>query len=271
MFLIGEFSKLTQVTIRMLRYYDEMGLLKPNKVDPWTGYRMYSVEQIPALNKIIYLRDCGFNVAEIAASIQQENETLLTKQLDKKQEEILRNIETEKTKLNKIQLAKKEILQAKGEMHYQITIKSIPSYQVLSLRKVIPNYYEEGKLWAKLSEYASKQEVEYSDNSFSIYYDEDYREEMVEVELCAPVKKMGRSSGEFHFRLTEPVPIMASTMVYGDFSHIGKAYVALATWLQDNSEYQMISPSRQIVHRGPWNEEDPKQYLTEIQIPLKTR
>ncbi|WP_097003535.1 TrmO family methyltransferase domain-containing protein [Lacrimispora amygdalina] len=45
MFQIGEFSKLTQITIRMLRYYDEAGLLKPAEIDPWTGYRMYSVEQ----------------------------------------------------------------------------------------------------------------------------------------------------------------------------------------------------------------------------------
>ena len=66
MFRIGEFSRLTQVTIRMLRYYDEMGLLKPSQIDPRTNYRMYSVEQIPTLNKIIYLRDSGFNVAEIA-------------------------------------------------------------------------------------------------------------------------------------------------------------------------------------------------------------
>ena len=58
MFKIGEFSKLTQVSIRMLRYYDETGLLTPAKTDPWTGYRMYSAEQIPVLNRIIYLRRC---------------------------------------------------------------------------------------------------------------------------------------------------------------------------------------------------------------------
>ena len=49
MFKIGEFSKLTQVSIRMLRYYDEAGLLKPASTDPWTGYRMYSADQIPTL------------------------------------------------------------------------------------------------------------------------------------------------------------------------------------------------------------------------------
>ena len=65
MFRIGEFSKLMQVSVRMLRYYDEVGLLNPAQSDPWTGYRMYSVEQIPVLNRILYLRDCGFTVAEM--------------------------------------------------------------------------------------------------------------------------------------------------------------------------------------------------------------
>lgn len=83
MFKIGEFSKLTQVSIRMLRYYDEAGLLKPAKTDAWTGYRMYSAEQIPTLNKIIYLRDSGFQVSEIAAALAAENEMSLIEHLDK--------------------------------------------------------------------------------------------------------------------------------------------------------------------------------------------
>ena len=81
MFKIGEFSKLTQVSIRMLRYYDEAGLLKPASTDPWTGYRMYSADQIPTLNKIIYLRDSGFQISEIAAALAAENETSLLEQL----------------------------------------------------------------------------------------------------------------------------------------------------------------------------------------------
>ena len=68
MFKIGEFSKLTQVSIRMLRYYDEAGLLKPAEIDSFTGYRFYSTEQIPVLNKIIFLRDLGFNVSEITVA-----------------------------------------------------------------------------------------------------------------------------------------------------------------------------------------------------------
>ena len=102
MFRIGEFSKLAQVSVRMLRYYDEMGLLRPAAIDEWTGYRMYSASQIPVLNKIIYLRDSGFNVSEIAAALQSENDNVIVAQLDKKYKEILRNIQLEEEKLRKI-------------------------------------------------------------------------------------------------------------------------------------------------------------------------
>ena len=95
MFKIGEFSKLTQVSTRMLRYYDEMGLLKPAKIDSLTGYRMYSAEQISTLNRIIYLRDSGFNVAEIALSLDYSNNDII-EQLDKKSVEIMDNIQKNK-------------------------------------------------------------------------------------------------------------------------------------------------------------------------------
>lgn len=269
MFRIGEFSKLTQVTIRMLRYYDEVGLLKPEQIDPWTSYRMYSVEQIPILNKIVYLRDSGFNVAEIAIALDNGNDSFVVEQLDKKHSEIEQAIQFEKEKLKKIELAKRELQNSRNEMHYNVLIKSIPEYQVLSLRRIIPTYYAEGDLWKELSYFAAQNQVAVSNTTFSIYHDKEYKEQNVDVELCVPVKKIGKNIGEFIYRITEPVPIMACTMVYGDFSNIAGAYLAFAEWLQKNSQYQMIGEDRQIVHRGPWNESNPKKYLVEIQIPLE--
>lgn len=136
MFRIGEFSKLTQVSIRMLRYYDEMELLKPAEVDKWTGHRLYSVEQIPRLNKILYLRDSGLNVSEIALALTMDDKPLLT-QLDKKRIEIENAIQAEREKLRKIELAKSEIQGGKGELHYNISVKSIPRIR----------YYPCGKLY----------------------------------------------------------------------------------------------------------------------------
>lgn len=268
MFKIGEFSKLTQVSVRMLRYYDETGLLKPAQIDEWTGYRMYSAEQIKALNKIIYLRDSGFNIAEITSALNSDNDYAVL-QLEKKYNEIQAGIQAEKIRLEKIETAKKALLHEKDEMHYHITIKSVPSYLVLSLRKVIPDYYAEGLLWHELSQYAKQHKVETSGDTFTLYHDEDYREKDVDVELCAFVKRRGESTGSFTFRDTEPVPIMACTMVYGHFANIAGAYLSFAGWLSQNSQYKMTSPSRQIVHRGPWNEKNEAEWLTELQIPLE--
>ena len=154
-------------------------------------------------------------------------------------------------------------------MHYHISVKSIPAYSVLSLRRVVPNYYSEGDLWQELSAFATEQKEEISGNTFSIYHDTEYREANVDIELCAPVRKTGVAKAPFRFRMTEAVPYMACTMVYGDFANINGAYIAFAEWLQENSKYKMATPMRQIVHRGPRNEDVPNKYLIELQIPLE--
>lgn len=271
MFKIGEFSKLTQVSIRMLRYYDEMGLLKPSEIDPWTNYRMYSVEQIPTLNKIKYLRDSGFNIAEIAVILNTDTDRFLLEQLENKYAEIEKNIQEEREKLRKIEISKKELFHKESDMHYNISIKSIPAYQVLSLRRVVPNYYSEGELWQELSAFARQTHADVSGETFSIFHDAEYKEEWVDIELCVIAKKAGKNKGDFIYRTVNPIPVMASTMVYGAFSNIAGVYLAFADWLQKNSQYKMTGQTRQIVHRGAWNEDNPNKYLTEIQIPLEKR
>lgn len=268
MFKIGEFSKLAQVSVRMLRYYDEAGLLTPAKVDKWTGHRMYSVEQIPRLNKILYLRDSGLSVSEISLALAMDKQSLLTL-LDKKRSELEYAIQAEQEKLKRIELAENEIRGGNGDLHYNISVKSIPEYQVLSLRKVVPDYYYEGELWNELASFAAKQKIEITSNTFTVYHDIEFREQNVDIELCAPVKFTGTVTEPFCLRITKPVPYMACTMVYGSFENIKGAYIAFAKWLQNNSGYKMSAPMRQIVHRGPWNENNPEKYLTELQIPLE--
>ena len=271
MFKIGEFSKLTQVSIRMLRYYDEVDLLKPAKIDRSTNYRLYSAEQIPVLNKIIFLRDLGFNVSEIANTLKHWDNEFITKQIEDKRLEIENRIKMEQDKLSKIELAKKDIWRKKLAINYNVTIKSIPSYQVFSLRRVIPDYYAEGQLWKEMSAFANTHNIPISSDTFTIYHDVDYKEKDVDVEICAPVTEMGENTNGFVYRNTEPVPIMACTMVYGPFENIRGAFLAFANWLHEHNQYKITGQSRQIVHRGPWNEESPDKYLTEVQIPLENR
>ena len=69
---IGEFARLGQVSPRMLRHYDELGLLTPERVDPGSGYRFYSVHQLARLHRIVALRDIGFGLDQIRQILTQD-------------------------------------------------------------------------------------------------------------------------------------------------------------------------------------------------------
>ncbi|WP_410768147.1 MerR family transcriptional regulator [Fontibacillus sp. BL9] len=271
MFKIGEFSKLTQVSIRMLRYYDETGLLKPARIDNDSGYRYYSVEQISLLHKIVFLRDTGFTVAEIALAIGNWEASFVTRQLRDKQEEIASEIRKEQEKLKKIEIALRDIHDEKMAVHCNVTLKSVPSYGVLSLRRIIPDYFGEGALWSEITRYIEAEglAVPQSSKTFAVYHDKDFKECNVDVEVCVVVGENLRKIGNgFTFRETEQIDTMACALVDGPYENIGSAFLALARWLHSHDQYSMEGLNRQICHKGPWNEENPECYLTEIQIPV---
>ncbi len=255
----------------MLRYYDELGILKPKKVDSITGYRMYSAEQISILTKILYLRDCGFNVSEIGNILNENDESLIVKYINNKYQEIEQNILKEKEKLRKLKLAKKEILLNNDKTHFKTLIKSIPSYNVLSIRKTVPSYFDETLLWKELFHLISKNKLKFKEKSFSIYHDLEYKDRNVDIEVCAIIKDNVKPIENFAYRETPPIDNMACTLAYGDFSNISKVYENFAMWLEKNPNYEMVGQSRQIVHRGPHNEKNSSKYVIEIQVPLQLK
>jgi len=275
MFKIGEFSKLTQVSIRMLRYYDETGLLHPAEIDPFTNYRLYSAAQIPALNRILFLRDLGLKVSEIAETLHSWDAQSIETRLDTRRSEIKRAIQAQQQQLMKIKQAKQDLRKKSIAIHCNVTIKDIPAYPVFSLRRIVPNYFAEGELWQEMSACAKRSGVPLSGNCFAIYHDTEYKENDVDIEICsiidAPVKAPGTSPDGLACRMTEPVPLMACMMVTGPFTNIARAFLSFANWLQTHNQYRMHWQDRQIVHRGPCEEADPAHYLTEIQIPLESR
>ena len=74
MLKIGDFSKLSRVSIRMLRHYDEIGLLRPVKIDPESGYRYYSENQLPIVGRITALKDMGFGLSAIGEMLDSYRE-----------------------------------------------------------------------------------------------------------------------------------------------------------------------------------------------------
>lgn len=269
MFKIGEFSIITHVSIRMLRYYDEIGLLKPKQVDKYTNYRLYSSNQIFRLNKIIALRDMGFLTAEILELIESDNETLL-KKLNLKKQEITNNIINEKQKITKIENLLKNMEKECYNMNFEVKIKTIPAYNVISLREIIPSYEAEGLLWEKLCRFIDKNNIKplKDDVSFAMYHDKGYKENDVDVEVVTAVDKLGKTDGEFVFKQTEEISCAACIMVAGPYSNLKPAYYSLAKWIEDNG-YSIAGINRQVCIKGAWNESDEQNYLNEIQFPVK--
>lgn len=271
MFKIGEFSKLTQVSIRMLRYYDEVGLLHPAKIDKFTGYRLYSIEQIPTLQKIILLRDLKFNVSEISTSLSSWNDNSIVAQLEDKKKELEDLISSEQRRLEKLKKAIKNIKQNNPELSYTVSFKSVPKLKILSLRKIIPTYNHEGVLWEELYNFIEDEKLKINGqrgNNIAIYHDEEHMDCNVDAEVGVIVNSFGKNNKGFIFRELSEVPLMACIMVYGSYENIGLAYKSFAYWLENHKEYKMCGPSRQICHIGLYDTKNPDEYLTEIQTPL---
>lgn len=274
MFKIGEFSRLTRLSVRMLRYYDETGLLRPAHTDPWNGYRSYDARQIATANRIRWLRDAGFAVAEIREALAAGDEADLAKLLEAKRRALRAESQRQ---LARIDRAEEALTNAPPPPELSIT--AVASVHVLSIRRIIPDYYAEGLLWKELSAYVDSAGIQLeSDENFAIYHDPEYKEKDVDVELCiplAPGRQVAMSAqalaAGFAVRDTEAVAHMAQSMVRGPFENIGGAFLALAAFLAGQPQYALGDSSRQQVHRGPWNTERPEDYLTEIQIPLVIR
>ncbi|MGG7178371.1 MerR family transcriptional regulator [Clostridium paraputrificum] len=272
MFKIGEFSKLTQVSIRMLRYYDEIGILKPAKVDLFTGYRMYSADQITTLQKVVLLRDTKFTTLEIKDIIQRCNEVEILEELEKKKIQINKEIAIEKQRIEKIDSAIKEIEVKNFKIHCNINFKKVDKMLIVSLRDKVPSYFHEGILWDRLCKFIKNESISSKQdmyNNIAIYHDIEHKEENVDIEIGMVVHKIGENKEGFIYREVESVEKMAYAMVYGPYINLAKAYEELAYWIENHNEHMADKPSRQICHIGVEDVDNPEEYLTEIQIPLK--
>lgn len=271
---IGDFSKLTHVSVRMLRYYDEHGLLKPDRTDKYTGYRMYSAKQLPDLQRIIMLRDLNFSIAEITEVLKNWSNDFLVDQLHNKIHEKEQTIAAEKRLIERIKATISATCKKQIEVHYNVTIKSIPSCNIISLRRKVPTYFSEGELWDELSQFVSREHIDierHSYNNVAIYHDEEHMESDVDEEVAFIVKKIGINKDGFTFRELECVDNMACMMVYGPYDNLPGAYKDFIYWLDDHSQYEMKGLSRQITVIDKSDTTDPNSYLTEIQIPVQLK
>lgn len=270
MFKIGEFSKLAGVSVRMLRHYDKTGLLKPAKIDAQSGYRLYTAAQMTELQRILQLRNMGFGVREMAEILPNWGPHTLHRALETRKASIEETIAREEEKLRLVRAALADAAAGTSAQGAKAVLKSIPQAHVVSLRRRLANHFEEHLLWKEVAQAAQKHSWPIFENrgNFSIYHDAEYREHSVDVEVCVVTDYHGQDDGSIRFYTLPAVPHAVSVMVAGPFENINPSYLQLARWLEQHGEYRMLGTSRAITFKGPWNEQDPAQYLTEVLVPV---
>lgn len=263
MYKISEFSKITGLTVKALRYYDEQALLIPSSRDKETSYRLYTDDDFKRAALIKVLRSLDFSISEIRDILSNiENEDDLYYYLREKQEMIKRNISVERERIKKIEGYLKPLSIYAKNFEYCISVKEIKAVNVISLR--FKGKYSELDKYVPLLYQIAKDACD--GKHFNCYYDDECKEE-ADIELCLPVKRPIYNA-KIEYK-TIPEIRAISTRHFGAYENICLAYKALYQYASRES-ILLTTPSRELYIKGPGAifRGNPDKYITDIFIPF---
>lgn len=267
MLKIGDFSKMSKVTIKALRYYEKEKLLIPKYVDESNGYRYYETNQLIELSRIIYLKQIGLTIDEIK-QILIKNESL-NELLKIKKNELENTISEYNNKLSKINYLLEENI-----MKEEIFEKVVPAYYVYYKEGVLKDYSEavefilgSGTECMKLNPNIKCVEPDYC---YVNYLDGEYKEKNIKIRYAQAVIKE-----DIPFKENESIKFMAvpetkCICIYhkGPYDTLGKSYAKIMKYIEDN-KLDITDFPRECYIEGIWNKENVEDWLTEIQVPIK--
>ncbi|MFZ5354752.1 MAG: MerR family transcriptional regulator [Bacillota bacterium] len=268
MYTIGQFSRISRVSAKTLRFYDEVGLLKPAQVDSFTQYRYYSPEQVADILLISELKEYSFSLEEIRNIISRKDVDYMQQALAGKLEEL--ELQMDRIAQSKAALTEKIKSLYEGSktleevMNYRIEVVERQPIAAASIRKRV-RIEEVGFLIAELFKRMSIGGLQPIGPAMALYYDEEYNPESVDVEECVPVSAMKKVEG-LTIREIEGGRFV-STIHVGPYYTIGKAYAALLRWTAENG-YVAAEPYHEKYLVGPENTNDEQKYVTETSFPI---
>jgi DNA-binding transcriptional MerR regulator len=269
MIKIGDFARLSQVSVVTLRYYDEMDLLKPVKVDSITGYRFYSADQLPLLNRILALKDLGFSLEQIKLMLA-DGLTLdqLRGMLTMQRNEVEKRLADERERLLRIEARLRQIeLEAKMPK-YDVVIKTVPAMLVAARRVTIPTNDQVpqylGPAYTEVYDYIRKHGLKDDGQCMTLWHSpaDVYANEDAEAIVVIDRELPG----------TDPVKVyelpptqVAAVVHHGDFEEFTQGHAAALEWIDANG-YRVVGPYREIYIKH--EKSNLADTITEIQFPI---
>lgn len=271
MLKIGEFSKLGRISVKALRYYADLGLLKPAYVDRYSGYRYYALEQLPRLNRILAMKELGFSLMEIEQLVREDlGAGELQRIMKLKHAELAQQVQAEQARLERIAVRLRQIEQEGRLPRHEVLLKQVAACRVAGIRETVGSYGDLGRLFGELYSYVGRAGAAApAAPPLAIYYDAEYREQDADVEAAVPL------AGGQRFRSTARISIhtlpavhAASLVCTGSYEVLPGAYGSLLAWTQSHG-YRAAGPNREVYLQGPGAEIEPARYVTEIQFPVQ--
>ncbi len=272
MFKIGDFSKVAQVSGRLLRYYDEIDLFKPIHIDTATGYRYYTAEQLPDLNRILALKNLGLSLDQIGRMIQDNISTdEIRGMLLLKKSQIEQNLREEFFRLQAVESRLRQIDQAGSWSDLPVAIKDIPPQPFLSTRKRdIPSggFY---KFYDEVVRTLSASNTKTYGACICVTHNELMEDEL-DLELGYVVQDNSTTklalpnNPDMELGILEGAQ-MATLVHVGNWATGLESYQALGTWVEQ-SGFRIVGAGREVfieVEVGQVSEEN----IYEIQFPIE--
>lgn len=272
MLKIGDFSKLSRISIRMLRHYDEIGLLVPQSTGSFTGYRYYGEDQLPTAGQINALKDMGFGLSAIGEILKSyDNPQKLAEFLRVKEAEVKVEAEEAMHRLLLLETAIKRLRKDGTTMSYNVNLKTLPERYVASVRKIIPAYDQEGALWNIMMSETASRKIQPTENCYSlaIFHDEGYKESDVDVEIQITVKGNYQDTENVVFKTVSAIDV-ASATYKGSYEQLTEVNHAVANWVNDNG-YEFNGAMFCIYHVSPAQTQNPDELVTEVCYPVKRK
>ena len=264
MFSIGEFSLISRLSIKTLRYYHEQGLLIPDYIDEDSGYRYYKENSIDRALVLAYLRSLDFSINDIKKIFENYSEDVeIIKYLEQQKEKMIKAIEKYTAIENSIDSLIKNIRSNEMKdknVEYTITEKHIEDILFASQRYT-GKYHEVGKVFGFIGKKAGRY---VKGKAMSLYYQMEYKD-MADIEAGFPIKKEVQVEGVNCKTLKGG---KAVTLIHkGPYNTIGESYKKLFNYINEK-KYKTSLPSREVYLKGPGMifKGNPDKYLTEIQV-----
>lgn len=279
MFKIGDFSRLAQVTTRMLRHYDQLGLLVPSHVDEWTGYRYYTIDQLPRLHRLIALKELGFPLDQVAQLLGDDDIPVeqLHGMLRMRQAELEREVRVGRFRLAEVESRLRQIESVGKPPAYEVVVKSVAAQPAASVRQVVPHVsqmdYFCRALYERLYDNLRVMRVKPSGPEITIYYAEEYTEVDLEVETAVAVDGSvvdGPPTADgVTFRELPSADLCAALIYEGAFANIQPAILELLRWVGTHAHVP-AGPLRELHLSGPAHVagRPVESAVVELQLPV---